>query len=99
MSRFSNIPYFAEPPNQYSQQYFSQVVRAFSVFTAQNQNPGEGRNTFIVLTNVQAGNDVGLETGTVFEVDGFLKLSRINNPHVAGSSATGAVGSVIVVTP
>ena len=99
MSRFSNIPYFAEPPNQYSQQYFSQLVRAFSVFTAQNQNPGEGRNTFIVLTNVPSGNDVGLETGTVFEVDGFLKLTRLNNPHVQGVSATGAVGSVEVLTP
>jgi hypothetical protein len=99
MSRISNVPYFAEPPNQYSQQYFSQLVKAFSLYTSQANNPGEGRNTFIVLTNVQSDNDVGLETGTVFEVDGFLKISRLNNPHVAGSSATGAVGSVTVVTP
>jgi hypothetical protein len=41
-------------------------------------------------------NDVGLEVGSVMDVDGFLKISKANNPHVAGSTGTGAVGTVSV---
>jgi hypothetical protein len=65
------------------------------VYLDQQQNPGEGRNTFIVLTNLQ-NNDVGLETGALFEVDGFVKITKANVPHVAGNSSTGSVGSVTV---
>jgi hypothetical protein len=49
----------------------------------------------MVFTDLSS-NDVGLETGSVFEVDGFLKISRANNPHVSGNVGTGAVGSVTV---
>lgn len=96
MSRSLTTPFFPSPPPQYNQAYFAEIVRAFAVFTSQVQTPGEGRNTFIVLTDLQ-NTDVGLEPGSVFEVDGFLKVARLNNPHVAGSSATGTVGSVTVV--
>lgn len=92
------VPFFPSPPSDYQQAYFSELVRSFSLFAQQTQTPGEGRNTFTVFTDLK-NNDAGLEPGSVFEVDGFLKVSRLNNPHVAGSSAAGSVGSVIVVTP
>ncbi len=99
MSRGVPIPFFPSPPRDYNQGYFSQLVRNFSVYAQQLQAPGPVQATELTLTNLQSGNDVGLEVGAVFEVDGYLKISRLFNPHVAGASATGAVGSVIVVTP
>jgi hypothetical protein len=96
-SRNLPLPYFPIPPTQYSSAYLAEVMRAFSVYLAQQQNPGEGRNTFIVLTALQT-DDVGLETGALFQQGGFVKIALANTPHVRGVSATGAVGSVTVVT-
>ena len=98
MSRNLVRPFFPLPPNTYQQQYFAEVVRSFSNYIEQSQNPGEGRNTFIVLTNLQT-DDSGLETGALFQQDGFVKITLINKPHVRGSSATGQVGTVTVSTP
>jgi hypothetical protein len=99
MSRGVPIPFFPSPPPEYNRAYLAQLVRNFAVYTEQMNTPGPFRATELTLTNLQSGNDVGLEVGAVFEVDGYLKISRLFNPHVAGASATGAVGSVIVVTP
>lgn len=98
MSRNLNRPYFPTPPQNYDQRYFAEVVRSFSTYLEQAQNPGEGRNTSLVLTNLQT-DDVGLETGTLFQQDGFVKITLINAPNVRGSSAVGQVGSAIVSTP
>lgn len=95
MSRNLVRPYFPIPPQEYNQAYFAEVIRSFSTYVNQEQNPGEGRNTFIVLTDVQE-NDQGLEVGAVFQQDGFLKITRTNVPHPAGVSSTGAVGTVTV---
>jgi len=97
MSRNLVRPYFPIPPQEYDQEYFAEVIRSFSTYVNQQQNPGEGRNTFIVLTDVQE-NDQGLEVGAVFQQDGFLKITRANVPHLAGVSSTGAIGSVTVTT-
>ncbi len=98
MSRNLVLPFFPVAPQQYEQQYFAEVVRAFSVYLEQMQNPGEGRNTRLVLTNLQT-DDSGLEIGALFEQDGFVKITRANVPHARGSSATGQVGTVTVSTP
>lgn len=98
MSRNLVRPYFGIPPVQYQQNYFSEVIRSFSVFLEQSQNPGEGRNTTIVLTNLQE-DDYQLENGTLFQQDGYVKVVRQNSPHLRGSVANGTVGSVSVVTP
>jgi len=95
MSRNLVLPFFPVAPQQYDQQYFAEVVRAFSVYLEQMQNPGEGRNTFMVLTNLQT-DDSGLETGALFQQSGFVKIALINSPHVRGSAGTGAVGTVTV---
>jgi len=90
-------PLFAIPPTQYEPRYFADMIRAFSAYTVQQQQPGEGRQTTIVLTDLQT-TDVGLEVGTLFDVEGFVKICRANNPHVAGNQGTSSVGAVTVVT-
>jgi len=91
-------PIFGTPPREYQFAFFADLSRSLSQYVLQNQQPGEGRHTTLVLTDL-ASNDVGLEVGSLFEVDGFVKISRSFNPHVAGSSSTGGVGSVTVLTP
>ena len=63
----------------------------------QQQNPGEERATRLTLTDLQE-DDSGLENGALFQQDGFVKIALINKPHVRGSGATGAVGTVTVTT-
>ena len=96
-NRLVPAPYFPIPPSEYDQRYFNEVIRAFSVYLEQARNPGEGRNTFTVFTNLQT-DDYNVEVGTVFNHGGYLKVSELNTPHVRGSSALGSVGSVTVTT-
>jgi hypothetical protein len=98
MSRNLVRPFFPIPPAEYQRAYFAEIIRSFSTYLEQTQNPGEGRHTFLVLTNLQT-DDVGLETGALFQQAGFVKISLTNTPHVRGSSATGQVGTVTVSTP
>ena len=98
MSRNLVLPYFPVPPEQYDQRYFANLTRSFSVYLEQQQNPGLGRATNMTLTDLPT-NDVGLEPGTLFQQDGFVKISLLNKPHVAGVASAGSVGSVTVVTP
>lgn len=97
MSRNLVRPFFPDPPQGYSQNYFAELVRSFSTYLVNMQNPGEGRNTFAVFTNLQK-DDVGLETGAIFNHGGYVKITEINTPHVRGSTATASVGSVTVTT-
>tara|TARA_R110002167_G_scaffold358194_1_gene574076 strand:- start:400 stop:696 length:297 start_codon:yes stop_codon:yes gene_type:complete len=97
MSRNLSIPYFPNAPQSYSQQYSSEVVRAFSLYVQQVQNAGEGRNTFSVFTNLQT-DDSGLELGAIFNHEGYVKVAEINTPHLRGSAGTGQVGTVSVTT-
>lgn len=96
MSRNLSIPYFPNAPQSYNQQYAAEVVRAFSLYVQQVQNPGEGRNTFSVFTNLQT-DDSGLELGAIFNHEGYVKIAEINTPHLRGSAGTGQVGAVTVV--
>lgn len=98
MSRNLVLPFFPVAPSEYNQQYLEEIVRSFSVYLEQMQNPGEGRHTQLVLTNLQT-DDSGLETGALFQQAGFVKITLIDTPHVRGSSATGSVGTVTVSTP
>ena len=59
MSRGLPIPFFPTPPRDYSQSYFSQLVRNFSVFAQQTQVPGPLQATQLTLTT-ETGN---VETG------------------------------------
>ena len=97
MSRDLILPYFAVPPSEYDQSYFANLTRSFATYMQQQQNPGEERATKLTLTDLQT-DDSGLETGALFQQDGFVKIALINKPHVRGSSGTGGVGSVTVTT-
>jgi hypothetical protein len=91
------FPKFAAPPQDYDRKYFSDLVRSLEALVTVVQTPGEGRQTTIVLTNL-TNNDYGLEPGTIFEVDGALRVSVLYKAYVLGLSATGSVGSVTVTT-
>tara|TARA_R100000329_G_scaffold1946_1_gene3187 strand:- start:522 stop:818 length:297 start_codon:yes stop_codon:yes gene_type:complete len=91
-------PQFPVAPQEYDQRYLSELVRSFSVFVEQIQNPGPGRATQLTLTDLQS-NDFELETGALFQVDGTVKITQANTPHVVGSGSTGSVGTVTVSTP
>jgi len=97
VSRDLILPYFAVPPREYDQNYFANLTRSFATYMQQQQNPGEKRATKLTLTDLQT-DDLGLETGALFQQDGFVKIVLINKPHVRGSSGTGGVGSVTVTT-
>ena len=97
MSRNLVLPFFPVPPEEYDQQYMTEVMRAFSIYLTQMQNPGEGRHTELVLTNVQT-DDQGLEVGAIFksETTGNLKIAVADISNLRGNSATSSVGSVTV---
>lgn len=91
------LPVFTAPPAQYSQMYFADLIRALARMGDVLRTPGEGRQSRLVITNL-TNNDVGLEPGTLFEVGGVLYVSVLYKSFVAGTSATGAVGTVAVTT-
>jgi len=74
------------------------ALRAFAIYTEQQNAGGEGRNTGLVLTNLQAHDD-NLEVGSLFDHDGFVKISRVDRPHPRGSLGTTGLGSVTVTLP
>jgi len=84
------------PPDDYNRQYMAQIVRAFSVFVQQVNNPGDAIYTNLQLTNLPT-NDQGLQTGALFQQGGFVKITQANSPHVAGVSGTSVLGTVTVV--
>jgi hypothetical protein len=89
-------PFFPTPPESYNRQYMAQLVRAFSVFVQQVNNPGDATYTNLQLTNLPT-NDQGLQTGALFQQGGFVKITQANAPHVAGVSGTSVLGTVTVV--
>ena len=96
MSRRLTRPFFPVPPPQYMQNYFAELVRSFSVYLDQMQNPGDIRGTQLTVTELQT-DDVGLETGALFQHDGFVKITQLDTASVRGSGGTGQVGQVTVV--
>jgi hypothetical protein len=89
---------FPNAPTEYSQRQMSEILRTFSVFLQQIQNPGPWEASTLTLTNLQT-DDYGLAEGEVFQQNGFLKIALLNQPNPRGVSSTGGVGSVTVVTP
>lgn len=62
MSRNVPIPFFPSPPQEYSQQYLSQLVRNFSVFAEQSRVPGPERATSLTLTTDTGNVNTGILT-------------------------------------
>jgi len=68
-----------------------------NLLTTTIRNPGEGRQTTLVLTDLPT-TDYGLEPGSLFQVDGAVRISLQNKPYVLGLAAAGGVGTVSVTT-
>ena len=83
------------PIGEVDQTYIVDLVRALDLFIQQSDNPGEGRNTKLVFTNMPTS-DVGLEPGTLYRFGNDVKISLINIAGVDGSSGTATLGSVTV---
>jgi hypothetical protein len=95
MDRRISLPVFGRAPNTYVPQFMDDVVRMLNILTTVLRNPGEGRQTTMVLTDLPT-TDYGLEPGALFQVDGAVRISLQNKPYVVGLSATGGVGTVSV---
>jgi hypothetical protein len=56
-TREAPVPYFPIAPQQYDQRYMAEVVRAFSVYLAQAQNPGTAVFNTLNLLNLPTHED------------------------------------------
>ena len=102
MSRNLVKPFFARPPTEYDQKYMSDLVQSFALYLEQMQNPGEGRNTRLTLTDLPIS-DQGLEVGALFAyrdaagLSGVVKITTADQVNLPSISGTGGVGTVTVV--
>ena len=92
----SPFPRLPTPAGQVDVRYMTDLIRTLEYFLAQAQNPGALRATDITLTDLQSNNDVGLETGALYQVNGFIKITLANVSACAGSVGTGVIGTVTV---
>jgi len=74
MSRNLALPYLAVPPTEYDQRYFAELVQSIAVYMQQERNPGEGRFTKVVLTDLPTS-ATGLEPGTLWNDSGTVKVA------------------------
>lgn len=67
MPSSSPAPFFPTPPGEYNRQYMAQLVRAFSVFVQQANNPGDAIFTTLRLTAlpIYANNAAALAGGLI----------------------------------
>jgi len=63
----SPAPFFPSPPGEYNRNYMDQVIRAFSVFVQQVNNPGDAIFTTLRLTALPtyANNAAALAGGLI----------------------------------
>ena len=97
MSRDLVYPLFPNAPQEYDAIFMSEVVRAFSVFIQQVNNPGPWQASSLTLPELQTDN-YNLPIGGVFQYGDELRITVSNKPYLRGSSATGGAGSVTVTT-
>lgn len=108
MSRKVAIPYFPTPPAEYDQRYIQEVVRAFSVYAQQLNNPGPLRATELTLTdsdtNVDRGQlswniteetvDITMGDGVVQQVgfETFMQVKNDTGSQIDNGRVVGFVG-------
>lgn len=79
--RRSIQPFLPSAPAEYRRTHQDEVQRALDTLYGMIQNPGELRGVDAVLTNLQSGNDTGLEIGSLFEIDSVVHIAPYNaNP-------------------
>jgi hypothetical protein len=97
MDRRLIFPQFQKATGEYDRKYFDNMVNMLNVLMTALRNPGEGRQSTLILTNLPS-NDAGLEPGAIFVVNGVLRVPLVYSPYAAGVSSTGYVGTVTVTT-
>ena len=95
-SNVTPFPRLPSPQGEIDSIYMTDLVRALETFISVVQNPGGSRATDLTLTALQSGNDVGLEVGALYELDGFVKITLANVSACSGISATSGLGTVTV---
>lgn len=66
-------PRFGQPPAEYDRRYMQDLVRSLETLVSQLQNPGEGRNTRLTLTDLP-DRAATQETNGLFEESGFVQV-------------------------
>ena len=96
MSRKAQFPTFPSPPARgIDAQWATSLVRSLDQLAYILQNPGEGRMTTLVLTDLPT-DDVGLETGALFRRGSEVLIVSPEIAFPAGLAGTVALGSVTV---
>tara|TARA_R110000744_G_scaffold81378_2_gene159991 strand:+ start:1754 stop:2077 length:324 start_codon:yes stop_codon:yes gene_type:complete len=100
VTAFARLP---SPPQVIDAGYLNDLVRSLETIIFQLQNPGPQRGTTQTLTNLQVGNDVGLEKGALWvspclntNNDGYVRITLLNVSACSGVIGTSAVGTVTV---
>lgn len=95
MDRRINLPVFGLAPKEYDYVYLDDLSRKLNLLIAALRSPGEGRQSRLVITDLTTS-DSGLEPGTLFQIDGVVRISLANKPYVSGVSGNGLVGVATV---
>jgi hypothetical protein len=96
MSRKAQFPTFPSPPSRgLDVQWATSLVRSLDQLAYILQNPGEGRLTTLVLTDLPTS-DSGLEDGSLFRVGNQLFITARDLSYPAGATATARLGTVTV---
>jgi hypothetical protein len=90
-------PRLPDPPQEITQIYMDDLIRAIQTFIENETNPGESRATKIVLTEMPTS-DTGIEAGTLYRIGNDVKISLLDIAVPDSLFGTGSVGSVTVVT-
>ena len=95
MDRRLLFPIFQKAPSLYNSKYIDNLVTSIFQLMVSLRSPGEGRQSTLVLTDLPQ-NDVGLEEGALFEVNGAVRMSKRNIAYLSGVEMTTSVGTVTV---
>jgi hypothetical protein len=90
-------PALPVPPNEYNQQYVTNLIRALRLYFNQLDSTASLQIDGLSLLSLPTSG-YGLRTGTVFRVGENLKIVVPNVAYTAGVSASGSIGSVTVTT-
>ncbi len=97
MTESPSRPVFPLAPEEYQRVYFDDLVRTLSLFVDQQLNPGPLRVTTLVLTELPT-NGNKLETGTVYNDQGTLKVVLSNVGYAPSLLVGASIGTVTVTT-
>lgn len=86
------------PPADYDPLHMNNLIRSIEQFMSYIENPGPLRGSTLNVSNLPT-NGSGLRDGDVFSDDGVLSIAVANRAYAASFAATGAVGTVTVLTP